>query len=175
MPKPDLFLLDPESNQDFVAGRGPRKHLSKRTVLLRTAVAAALFNAVALGGQAWAFWSRWPQLGDTSKREAIGALVITLVLNLVLRAISRVFLRRAEQQTQLTQQGQIIEGRVTSCAAKYDGAFMVELGYGFQAPDGRKLKGSRTHLRPDLQNATLPTPGAPVAVLYADDSLHQVL
>jgi hypothetical protein len=105
-------------------------------------------------------------------------MLLTPVAFAVLLTFSCILLRRKQRREErLTREGRLLEGQVISCAASHSSetGHSVELRYSFLAPDGRHVEGKRSERRDDLKDAQLPAPGTPVAVLYADEKLHQVL
>lgn len=78
----------------------------------------------------------------------------------------------------LERDGRVITGHVIASAGSVDsdGDFNLKLNYAFHSPTDNGLISGTTQLtRNDLKGNTLPTQGAPLAILYRKDKHHKPL
>jgi hypothetical protein len=99
-------------------------------------------------------------------------VLITLVIMFFL-------LRPVVRDRWLARNGRILEGKVVKSNGRLAGSkrryYRLTVQYEFLSPSGVLLSGKQNAQRDDLRHSLLPRPGAPVAVLYADDRHYKML
>lgn len=80
-------------------------------------------------------------------------------------------------ERKLAKHGQLIRGVVHSCKGETDSDddFDVTLKYSFWSPDVREITRETTHTANHIDEDTLPSPGTPLAIWYANDRVYDVL
>lgn len=84
---------------------------------------------------------------------------------------------RSLRYRRLSRDGKLLRGEVLACTGLrgYKGAYTVSLRYAFRDPGGQNVEKLVKTVRNDLKKKGLPRPGTPVAVMYVDESLYEVL
>lgn len=76
----------------------------------------------------------------------------------------------------LEKTGRLLLGKLVSVKLRYSKqGYMVVVSYHFKNPEGIVLTGKSKNLRSNLKKRVLPSPGTPVAVLYARDDYFDIL
>src|SRR5262249_621947 len=104
------------------------------------------------------------------------ALGFLILIGIALFALGLRF-RRLRRDRAFGERGKIIEGSLISCMATTDktGDYTTTIKYQFQTPSGRTFVGEKAAVRQDLVGESRPPHGTPVAVLYVDDNLYQLM
>ena len=96
-----------------------------------------------------------------------------IVFSIFLLTVREILKRR-----RLSQKGHRIAGEIVHCSSRRDsdGDFVLEVRFGFCSPlTGTWIEGKDSQVRKDLEGEALPSPGAPVHVLYLDDRTYLML
>jgi hypothetical protein len=84
--------------------------------------------------------------------------------------------RKIERQQRLVREGRVLPGQVISCDGRqYKGLYTVRVRYRFRSPTDKELISLASRGRNDLRTAKLPQQGTPVAVLYVNSKLYELL
>jgi hypothetical protein len=90
--------------------------------------------------------------------------------------VGLILFRAFRNRRRLFSEGQVLHGELVSFVGRMDrGSYYVTVGYRFKSPLGIPIEGKTRGNYNALKNALTPEPGTPLAVLYVDDKLHQVL
>lgn len=102
-------------------------------------------------------------------------LLFSLIfLTLLLAPLFRVAPYRRKKQ--LERDGQVIMGVLQSCKGeRIKAGYGIDVQYSLQTPDGRSVTGRQTSICNHLRKQPLPPPGTPIAVVYVNDKLHEML
>jgi hypothetical protein len=108
----------------------------------------------------------------------LGLLGLGLVTWAVWQAVLVVRTERRERR--LAAQGRLVPGRIVSCRGGLDPSehgrsYYLDVVYRVQGPAGEMITGTKSLPRDDLHGQPLPQPGTPVAVLFLDEKVHDVL
>lgn len=103
-------------------------------------------------------------------------LLVSFVL-LIIPIICALYLyRQYSRNRRLEQRGQIILGTLVDLKSDWDNKyFRVTVMYKFSPGPGTEKTGTQSRVRNDLHKTARPQPGVPIAVLYVDDGLFQML
>ncbi len=176
------FVLYPK-NCDFVAGKTERPPdpdiLKAYIVHLVAGVGSSLFLLLfLLYGLISVSWSDLSFGDEQFLPLLISAAFLLCMLSLVFVKVKRIRFHRYIQN----HANIIVEGKFVACKGKHDfdsnGFRITRLHYRFLSPtSGQEIKNDEFVFvtRNDLTQDTLPPPGTPVAILYADDKHYRVL
>jgi hypothetical protein len=103
--------------------------------------------------------------------------VVAVLLELSSHAVIVAVMASLTKAIRLERDGVLVIGTTLSCRAERDseGAYHVTLDYEVRTPLGWVVTGTDSARRDDLASATLPSPGAPVAVVVLDEHCHAAL
>lgn len=82
--------------------------------------------------------------------------------------------RKLAKYQRIIKSGRALHGEIIDASYKSHSG-MLSLAYRFTTPDGRELTRKAQKVRHDLDNKSLPAPGTPVQILYADDRAFVLL
>ncbi len=118
----------------------------------------------------------------TIKDNSIWSLIIQtlILLTMILFALvsGHGVWKRSREIYYLQRHGRLIEGELIECKSERDSDndLVITLRYHFLSPtSGQEIVNKSSTVRNDLTESTLPPPGTPVAILYADDQHYRVL
>ena len=99
-----------------------------------------------------------------------GILLFTVFWNLIVGTMSWILTKMILRQRRL-RRGRLVSGEVIGATVKSDsdGDCRFTLHYRFTSPEGRELTASADCIRNDLKGETLPQPGTPLVVQYAEN------
>jgi hypothetical protein len=105
-----------------------------------------------------------------------GLLFFAFVWNLLLGLLLRFAAKRPMRLRRL-RRGRLCSGELiwATATSDTDGDYCLNIQYRFTSPDGDRVNGAASRIRNDLRNQSLPRPGTPVVVQYADDGDNEPL
>lgn len=117
---------------------------------------------------------------DGIEREGTNRILVifTLVWTLLVVMGVTIFYRAWARARRLERDGKLIEGEIVAYKGEKgaDGKFQIALTLRFQSPDSSEwVEAKRTYPCPHHQNTRPPETGTPLAVMYADRNVWEVL
>jgi hypothetical protein len=173
---PDLFLCHPD-NKQFVEGKSHRVRFSDEAWIWRYPSLAAILNfavvgllMLIVGVAARSLWSSQPPVFWVTCALALFGFTLLIAWSSTERNIFR---------RHLIREGRLLRGEVVECRSTWtlggDGPdyYDISLEYAFSDPAGQRMREHTSFTRGAKWAA--PKPGAPVALLYADNLGHRLL